>query len=166
LPDWYEVSTLTSQGASVPALPWTKIYAADELCDRRLPQNIVRTHQILILKRGGCNFSKKLANIPSYAPTSSSLQLVIVVSYSASSNGPDPIADTEGNEEDALVRPYLDEQQVTPAGLPRRNPIPMVLVSGGKRVYDALANRTFGVGVKRRYHVETRGIRIGNLIVV
>ena len=70
------------------------------------------------------------------------------------------------NEVEDLVRPYLDRQQLTHSGLHRRNPIPMVLVSGGERVYTALKEQAVGVGVMRRYHVETQGVRIANLVVV
>jgi hypothetical protein len=163
----------SSSGAPIPPLPWSRVYAADELCDRRLPMNVVKTHQVLVVRRGGCSFGRKLANIPSYSPSSSSnaLQLVIVVSYghddsSRVDEDADADADVDDDDEDSLIRPYLDQQQTTPAGLPRHHPIPMVLVAGGQRVYDALKDRTVGVGIKRRYHVETKGVRIANLVIV
>ncbi|KAK5262715.1 hypothetical protein LTR40_014912, partial [Exophiala xenobiotica] len=162
--------TPTSAGAHVPPLLWKSIYATDELCDHKLSLHVVKTHQILVIKRGGCSFSRKLSNIPAFSPSSQSLQLVILVSY-----GTDQISDDSGDQasagagagddEENLVRPYLDEAQKTPAGLPRHNAIPMVMVAGGKRVYDTLATKTVGVGIKRRYHVETKGVRIANLII-
>ena len=63
-------------------LAWSTIYIhPNALCDERLPLEIPKDHQIIILPRGGCSFSAKLRNIPAYPPSSSSLQLVIVVSY-------------------------------------------------------------------------------------
>lgn len=190
LPDWPDVLGVTSPGATVPTLPWTKIFATDELCDHRLPLSVVKNHQILLVTRGGCNFSTKLNNIPSYSPSSHSLQLVVVVSY-GNSDGVEHTTDdaefessdnngafddnqereqdnihVEFHDEEVLTRPFLDVKQTTPAGLLRRNPIPMVMVGGGKRVYDALKDRAIAVGVKRRYHVETKGVRISNLIIV
>jgi len=164
IPDWPEVATITTSGAQTPGLPWTKIYAAGELCDHRLSLNLVRNIHVLVIKRGGCNFSTKLANIPSFAPSSHSLQLVIFVSYGQSDASSAGLNDVE--DEDDLIRPLLEKTQFTPAGLPRHNPIPAVMVAGGKKVYEALANRATGIGIKRRYHVETRNIRIGNLHVV
>ncbi|EXJ92161.1 mannosyl-oligosaccharide alpha-1,2-mannosidase [Capronia epimyces CBS 606.96] len=167
LPDWPEVSTIPSPGAQSPPLTWTKIYATDELCDHKLPISVARSHQVLVVKRGGCSFSDKLQNIPSFSPSPQSLKLVIIVSY-----GNDEVFDMNLGEhqgsggDDSLIRPYLDQPQLTPSGLARRNPIPMVMVAGGKKVYDALSRKTVGVGIKRRYHVESRGVRITNFIIV
>ncbi|KAJ9614915.1 hypothetical protein H2204_014314 [Knufia peltigerae] len=174
LPEWPEVMSMTNVGSQPPPLSWTTIYATDDLCDYKLPAHVVKTHQVLVVKRGGCNFSTKLANIPTFTPSSQSLQLVVVVSY-----GSDRISDDENdvvggggggtgdfNHEENLIRPHLDQPQRTPAGLLRHNPIHMVMVGGGKNVYDALALKTVAVGVKRRYHVETKGVRIANLIIV
>ncbi|KIW18320.1 hypothetical protein PV08_02608 [Exophiala spinifera] len=173
LPDWPEVMSMTAAGSQSPPLSWTTVYATDDLCNHKLPAHVVKTHQVLVVKRGGCNFSAKLANIPTFTPSAHSLQLVIVVSYGSDrvSEDEDPVGGGGGgggfdDEEHQLVRPHLDQPQRTPAGLPRHNPIPMVMVGGGKNVYDALATKTVGVGVKRRYHVETQGVRITNLIIV
>lgn len=164
LPDWPEVLAVTTPGGTVPSLLWTKVYATDELCDHRLPADVVRSHQVLVVKRGECNFSRKLNNIPSCSPSAQALKLVIMVSY----NGDGEIIQDDNyiDDERSLIRPYLDEPQRTPAGLPRHNPIPMVMVAGGKKVYDTLAGKVIGVGIKRRYHVETKGVKIANLIVV
>lgn len=166
IPDWPEVATITMTGAPAPSLQWTKIYATDELCDHRLALSLVRNIQVLVIKRGGCNFSTKLANIPSFSPSHHSLQLVIFVSSGQSDSTSLNDADDDMESEEELVRPFLDKMQFTPAGLPRHNPIPTVMVAGGKKVYEALANRAIGIGIKRRYHVETRNVRIGNLYVV
>jgi hypothetical protein len=165
IPDWPEVATITATGAMAPSLQWTKIYASDELCDHRLALSLVRNVQVLVIKRGGCNFSTKLANIPSFSPSHHSLQLVIFVSGQSDSTSVND-ADDDMESEEVLIRPFLDKMQFTPAGLPRHNPIPTVMVAGGKKVYDALANRAVGIGIKRRYHVETGNVRIGNLYVV
>lgn len=158
IPDWNEAPSPTTSGDPKRALDWSTVYATDELCDHKLPLSVVKTHQILLVKRGSCAFGRKLANIPAFAPGPGALQLVVVVSYE-----PPP---HEGiSEEEWLIRPLLDEQQRTSAGLVRRNPLPMVMVGGGDRTYEAL-RRAVGVGVKRRYTMEAQGIRITNLIII
>lgn len=63
-------------------LSWSTIYIhPNPLCDERLPVNIPKSHQIIVIPRGGCSFSAKLRNIPAFPPSSSSLQMVVVVSY-------------------------------------------------------------------------------------
>jgi hypothetical protein len=179
LPAWPEVPNFVPlNDPSLPPLPWTKIYVTDHLCDHKIPLSVVRTHQVLVVKRGGCDLSDKLQNIPAFTPGSGALQLVVVVSYGqareGAHDGDDGGEQEEGDEGDDgadydeadLIRPYLPRQQTTPAGLHRRNPIPMVLVGGGEKVYDAFRQRAVGVGVKRRYHVETKGVRIANLLIV
>jgi hypothetical protein len=64
-----------------------------------------------------------------------------------------------------LVQPLLDEAQYTPSGLPRPNPIPLIMVSGGDETV-ALLKRADGVGVRRRYYFLSQGVRIANLIVL
>ncbi|KAF2186700.1 glycoside hydrolase family 47 protein [Zopfia rhizophila CBS 207.26] len=66
---------------------------------------------------------------------------------------------------DPLVQPLLDETQFTPSGLPRPNPIPLIMVGGGDETV-ALLKRAKGVGVRRRYYFLSQGVRIGNLIVL
>jgi hypothetical protein len=68
-------------------------------------------------------------------------------------------------QESYLVQPMLDQTQYTPAGLPRQNPIPLIMVGGGDRTMQ-LFRQAEGVGVRRRYHFLTQGVRIGNLIVL
>jgi hypothetical protein len=168
LPEWPEAQTFTAPNTAILPLIWDKIYVADQLCNHKLPSWVAKNHQVLVIKRGGCDFSDKLQNIPSFVPNRESLQLVVIVSYG---NGRDSeYSDIDDNEEGddttSLIRPFLERQQITPAGLPRRNPIPMVLVGGGKKVYDAFKHQAVGVGVKRRYHVETSGVKIENFIIV
>ena len=139
-------------------LPWHTIFAAGHNCHAPLPTNIARDHQIIVLKRGECSFSQKLANIPSFAPGKASLQLVIVVSFEGQGEG-------EGGSE-PLTRPLLDEAQISSGGVQRRNPIPMVMVGGGENVYRSLTKEAKGVGVKRRYSVEAQGVPISNLIII
>ena len=140
-------------------LPFRKIFVAGQNCRRMLPLNIPRDYQIIVMKRGGCSFAEKLANIPAFAPIDGSLQLVIVVSYKF-----------DGDEEDddgeqRLIRPLVDANPLTGSGIPRRKLVPMVMVGGGQDTYDSF-KQAVAVGIKRRYTVETQGIPIGNLVVL
>ncbi|KAL1624785.1 hypothetical protein SLS56_007585 [Neofusicoccum ribis] len=135
-------------------LPWHKVFIGDENCDSRLPANVPREHQVVVLRRGGCNFSQKLANIPAYAPSQSSLKLVVIVSF--------PEHEEDGRD---LVQPLLEEEQKLTGGIPRPHPIPMVMVGGGYETMR-LFERAVGVGIRRRWWYESQGLRIGNLIVV
>ncbi|KAK3906999.1 glycoside hydrolase [Staphylotrichum tortipilum] len=132
--------------------PWTTIYAADDACAGPLPEYAPRDHQVLLIRRGGCNFSTKLANIPAYTPASASLQLVVVVSSEEEEDGA------------GLVRPLLEELQRTPGGILRRNPIAMVMVGGGEVAYQQLMVAT-RVGLVRKYFIESQGVRVGNIVV-
>ncbi|AEO53259.1 glycoside hydrolase family 47 protein [Thermothelomyces thermophilus ATCC 42464] len=146
--------------------PWSTIYASpDDACSSPLPDAAPRDHQIILIRRGGCSFSTKLANIPAFTPSPDSLQLVIVVS----DDGDDADQDNRGGGGGGggvagLVRPLLDEVQRTPGGIQRRHPIAMVMVGGGEAVFRQLeaASR---VGVVRRYFVESQGVKIRNIIV-
>jgi hypothetical protein len=160
IPDWIEAPSPSASGFPNVPLQWRNIYATDQLCSRKLPLSVPRNHQIILIKRRGCSFSEKLANIPAFAPSPTALQLVVVVSYG------DEQGDGEGTTaDDLLVRPYLDEQQFTSGGLPRHNPVPMVMVGGGERSYEAL-RRAVGVGIKRRYTMHAQGVPISNLIII
>ncbi|KAF2841039.1 glycoside hydrolase family 47 protein [Patellaria atrata CBS 101060] len=160
IPDIDEEPTLTRTSSSSEKmensdLPWDKIYVThDHLCGPTLPAHIPRENQILVITRGSCSFSEKLQNIPSYPPSSSSLQLVIVVSYDVDEDG-DP----------RLIQPLLDKQQTLTSGLARQNPIPLVMVGGGDKTMDLL-KRTKGLGIRRRWSVLSQGVKIGNLIVL
>ncbi|EFE37127.1 uncharacterized protein ARB_04655 [Trichophyton benhamiae CBS 112371] len=143
-------------------LSWSSIYLAGHLCDKRLPPSIPQTHQIIVVKRGDCTFSDKLRNIPSFRPSRSSLQLVVVVSY------PQPgekRRQSAADEESSLIRPLLDEMQTVVGGFPRPRPISMVMVGGGEKTYEYF-NHALGVGIRRRYEIQSQGIPISNLIVI
>merc|ERR1711939_418526 len=106
--------------------------------------------------------SQKLANIPSFVPSSKSLKLVIVISGSEDDDNADGMPKGSGEH---LIRPLLDKAQVTPSGLVRHHQISMVMVGGGDAT-EELLRRTRSVGLRRRYHVESQGMVIGNIIVV
>ncbi|KAI7973984.1 hypothetical protein EIK77_001626 [Talaromyces pinophilus] len=206
LPDVADAAVFSHTGKpSTTRLTWSKIYLTDELCDHRLPVNVPREYQVLVVKRGGCSFSDKLKNIPGYPNSGSSnnnnrLQLVIVVSYpehdadsifSLFHDGEGfrasdeqnfyeeryyqrPFTSTNPNQmqaraalasESMLVRPHLEEIQMTSSGLPRREPISMIMVGGGEETYEFLRNST-GLGIRRRYVVKSQDVPIGNLYII
>lgn len=133
------------------SLPWTSIYLTDEMCLSKLPANVPREYQVIVMKRGTCSFSNKIHNIPSFPPNPSSLQLVVVVSY------------PEHDEPLSFIRPLLDQVQYTPGGIARPNPIPMVMVDGDDEMLFMLGTAK-GIGIRRRYHFSSQGLRISNLI--
>ncbi|KAI0384153.1 glycoside hydrolase family 47 protein [Hypomontagnella monticulosa] len=145
----------------IDSLSWQRIYFADQACNGKLPDAAARAHQVLVMQRGGCSFSEKLANIPSFAPHRSALQLVVVVS--------DDRDELDEDEEDLwgfnFIRPLLDEPQRTPAGVPRHHPIAMLMTGGGEEVYELLRTAK-SLGLRRRYHVESQGLKISNLVVL
>jgi hypothetical protein len=155
LPEVPEFIGPDMQGNAQGKLLWTKIFVAGENCNNILPANVPREHEVLVLKRGGCSFSKKLEHIPSFAPSKDSLQLVVVVSYD----------DDDDGDEDLLIRPHLESTQFTSTGIPRRNPIPMVLVGGGQHTYEVLKHAV-SLGIKRRYTMRAQGVPIDNLVVI
>lgn len=183
LPDVDDSSVFTFSGRpSIDGLSWSTIYVSDELCEKRLPLDVVRNHQVLVIKRGGCQFSQKLRNIPAFPASPSALQLVIVVSYDSedlneygetgfqafvSTSPPtSPFYPKAGLlAEPYLVRPHLDEVQVTHSGIPRPNPISMIMVGGGDDTYRLLRSAA-GVGIKRRYTVRSQGVPISNLHII
>ena len=153
-------NTVEAKGPDIAGKPqgsllWRKIFVGGQNCDGMLRLSVPRDHQIIVLQRGGCSFSEKLANIPSFVPGEGSLQLVVLVSY-----GYD-----DGYDERSLTRPLLDKAQFTSSGIPRRNPIPMVMIGGGQPVYDMFSRAT-AIGVKRRYSVHANKVPISNLVVL
>lgn len=134
-------------------LPWTSIYIGDELCDHLLPASVPQQHQIIVLRRGGCSFAAKLKNIPSFLQSSSALQLVILVTP--------PEHDTSIG----MIRPLVDQVQYTPTGMPRFNPIPMVMIEGDEKTEEMLRYAK-GIGLRRRYYFSSQGLRINNLHVI
>ena len=144
-------------------LPWATVYSAGQSCSGTLPESAPRDHQIILMRRGGCNFSDKLSTIPAYLPSAKSLQLVIVVSDDVDDDA-DYLAYATSQSSAGMVRPLLDEAQLTPAGIPRRHPIPMVMVGGGDAAYLQLSAAE-RIGLVRRYYVESQGMRVRNIIV-
>ena len=142
-------------GAPQGDVPWRSIYVGDDNCKATLPASVPKDHQVIVIKRGDCSFDEKLRNIPTFAPSKTSLQLVIVVSYE----------DEPGLPAGWLIRPLLESLQTTASGLSRHNPIAMVMVGGGERTYGVF-ERTVGLGVKRRYSVQAQGIPISNLVML
>ncbi|KAH9860900.1 hypothetical protein IAQ61_010635 [Plenodomus lingam] len=151
------------------SLAWSSIYIhSSTLCDEKLPIDIPRAYQVIVIPRGGCSFSTKLRNIAAYPPASTSLQVVVIVSYPEHEESPDGNAnDGAGQSRGSahVVQPLLDEAQFTPSGLPRPNPIPLVMVNGGEETM-ALLRRAKGVGVRRKYYFRSQGMKIDNLIVL
>lgn len=148
-------------------LSWSSIYATDELCDGRLPQEVPESHQVIVVKRGGCTFSQKLENIPSFRPSPFSLQLVIVVSSRENDEYPSDNSFSQAHNENVLhdkppTQPVLNGVQTVMGGMPRRHPISLVMVGGGDRTYEFLKNSK-GIGIKRRYEIHSQGIPISNV---
>jgi hypothetical protein len=128
-----QLDTLDPTTLATGSLPNTKLYFLDStLCSHRLPIAVVKSHQILVIRRGECSFNEKLANIPAFTPSREGLQLVVVVS-SSSENG-----SGSGGGGEHLIRPLLDERQKTPAGIERRHAIAMAMVEGSGDVVAAL----------------------------
>ncbi len=169
-------------GAAIPAagpvaadlLPWHRAYAGGDGCDGPLPETAVRDHQVLVLRRGRCSFSEKLANVPSFAASPQRLQLVVVVSddddVRVRSSTPKPSSSQSqagmtfhDNSQD-FVRPLLDAAQRTPGGLARWQPLAMVMVGGGEAAYRQIAEAR-QLGLTRRYTVESQGMRVRNVIL-
>lgn len=138
--------------------PWTTVFLAGHACDTPLPDDAPRAHQVIVMRRGRCAFSDKLARIPSFSPAEASLQLVVVVD-----EGPEE--DSDGEEEDEFVRPLLAEAQLTPHGVKRFNGVPLVLMHAEKGDY-AKFGQASGVGLRRRYWVESQGLLVENAIVL
>ncbi|KAK7914634.1 glycoside hydrolase family 47 protein [Apiospora marii] len=158
LPDVREAPNPVT-GVNIDSLTWGRVYFADQACRAKLPDAAAKAHQVIVMRRGGCSFSEKLSNIPSFAPNRNALQLVIIVSE-------DKEDESEGNSWGFnFIRPLLDELQKTPAGILRHNPIAMVMVGGGDETYRAL-EKAKSLGLRRRYHVESQGLTIGNLVVL
>lgn len=155
LPDVDDALGPDIQGSPQGSLLWHTIYIAGENCNGKLPPEVPRRHQIIVIMRGGCSFSEKLQNIPTFVPSPVSLQLVIVVTH----DGDDPNLPT------VLIRPWLETAQFTPTGLPRHNPIPMIMVGGGEQTYTFFKEAT-GLGIKRRYSVQAQGVPISNVVII
>ncbi|KAJ5108713.1 hypothetical protein N7456_005388 [Penicillium angulare] len=179
---------------STSRLSWSSIYFAGDLCNERILREVAQNHEVLVIKRGQCTFSHKLRNIVAYRQSRSSLKLVIAVSYddeippSAYDHDHEQDQDPESDEhtseqsqpqpkpqrraplaalraEPYLIRPHLDEGQVTASGIPRNHPISMVMVGGGDETYSLLHGAT-GIGIRRRYTMRSQGVPITNLHII
>ncbi|KAF2124360.1 glycoside hydrolase family 47 protein [Dothidotthia symphoricarpi CBS 119687] len=154
--------------AAANPLPWTKIYIhPTPLCTDVLDISIPKTHHVIVVPRGGCSFSAKLRNIPSFPPDALGLQVVLVVSEDGDGYGFDEDVDGGGGttKTSPLVQPLLDDTQTSPSGLLRVHPIPLLMVGGGAETMEALG-RARAVGVRRRWFFKCQGVRIGNLVVL
>ncbi len=155
LPDIDDALGPDIHGAPQGDVPWHSIYVTDENCKSSLPASVPKDHQVIVIKRGDCSFDEKLRNIPTFAPSKNSLQLVILVSYE----------DEPGLPPGWLIRPLLESLQTTASGLPRHNSIAMIMVGGGEGTFG-IFERAVGVGIKRRYSVQAQGVPISNLVIL
>ncbi|QSZ29786.1 hypothetical protein DSL72_004303 [Monilinia vaccinii-corymbosi] len=164
-----EAPDLLSAQTSSATLSFTSIFFAGEACDGKLPDESVKQHHVIVMKRGSCTFSEKLSNIPSYTPTAKGLKLVIMVNddRNDAESGEEGMGDDEGStkREQYLFRPLLDQPQLTPSGLLRHHQISMVMIGGGDEAIEAL-RRAKSVGFRRRYHIESQGLVVDNIVVV
>jgi hypothetical protein len=136
----------------VSNFPWTSIYLAGQACDALLPDSAPNEHQVIIMRRGGCSFSAKIANIPGFSPSPTALQLVIVID------------DDEDADADA-TRPLLGVDQVTPKGMRRLHGVPLVLMTVEPGEYELFAQAT-AVGMRRKYDIYSQGLLVENAIVL
>jgi hypothetical protein len=186
LPNVDDSLTLSMFGnPTTSRLTWSTIYFAGDLCHERILRDVVQNHEVLVIKRGGCTFSQKLRNIAAYRSSRLSLKLVVVVSYDDEVPIHEPTEtlheDTESQSsadssrqtssfaalraEPYLIRPHLDEAQMTASGIPRSNPVSLLMVGGGDETYALLQVAT-GVGIKRRYSMRSQGVPITNLYII
>lgn len=133
--------------------PWKSIYFAEYACDAPLEPRASRKHQVILMRRGGCSFNKKLDNIPSFAPGPQALQLVLILD------------ERDPTNTETLPRPLLDAEQFTPSGVKRHHGIPMVLMQGEIGDYD-LFRASAGVGMRRRYKIRSQGLMVDNAMVI
>ncbi|WPH01271.1 glycoside hydrolase family 47 protein [Acrodontium crateriforme] len=144
--------TVQSQNpANLPLgqLPHKSIfYLDDELCSQPLPRAVVNSHNILVIPRGGCSFSEKLANIPSFVPTKDGLKLVVILSLPETRHDFRPKGSEHQIPPEAgtLIRPLLDDVQRTPSGLERRHGLRMCMVDGTAEAVDLFRRAATGTG--------------------
>ncbi|TKX23228.1 ER degradation-enhancing alpha-mannosidase-like protein [Elsinoe australis] len=127
-----------------------------ELCGATLSDHVPEEYEVLVIRRGGCSFSQKLARVPAYVPGDGRLKLVVVVSFPGNEDRGrrgDGHRQTgeEGMEKDNefFVRPFLDEVQRTGSGVERRRPVPLVMVGGGEGTWGLFEGASSEVGVER-----------------
>ncbi|KAF3358958.1 hypothetical protein VdG1_02520 [Verticillium dahliae VDG1] len=63
------------------------------------------------------------------------------------------------------LRLVVVDEQRTPGGMPRHRPLSLVMIRGGQTAWEQLG-RARGVGVRRKYVIETQGRRVDNIIVL
>ncbi|KAK4504295.1 hypothetical protein PRZ48_005211 [Zasmidium cellare] len=138
---------IISLTATTGKVPYNSVfYLADTLCEHRLPSSIAKNNQVLVIQRGGCSFNDKLSNIPSFAPSWDSLQLVVIVSVPEARSPEEDHFDQHTNNRGGLIRPLLDQPQLTPNGFERRHPIAMVMVDGTRETIAALRKTSSAIG--------------------
>lgn len=146
----------SNSAAPVSHFPWRTVFAAGDACSAPLPETAARDHHVILMRRGGCTFSQKLDNIPSFSPRgSTALQMVLIVDE----------FDEDDPDAEGFTRPLLETEQMTPKGMKRPNGIPMVLMQGYKGDYDMLKSAK-GVGMRRKYMVYSQDMRIDNAVVL
>ena len=154
-----QLDTIDPTTLATGSLPNNKLYFLDStLCSHRLPISVVKSHQILVVRRGECSFNEKLANIPAFTPSKEGLQLVIVVSSESSASRTE--GGNSGPTSEHLIRPLLDERQKTPAGIERRHAIAMTMVEGSRDVVAALRGVASVVA-----HVDSDGLLVEEEVV-
>ncbi|KKA26248.1 hypothetical protein TD95_000043 [Thielaviopsis punctulata] len=156
----FAAATSTGPGSGTMALLTAKslpvletIYDAGFGCAGPLPESVPAEHHVIIFRRGGCTFAQKLAQIPAYARTApEALKLVVIV-------------DETGEE--ILIRPQIYEPQLQADGAKRAWQIPMLLVQAarGEDLYEKFRS-AWRITLAKRYYVESRGVRIRNLLIV
>ncbi|POS87080.1 hypothetical protein EPUL_002923, partial [Erysiphe pulchra] len=139
LPDVPDVQIQGLELKNTP-LTWNTIFFIGDSCKGKIADDVPRLHHIIVIRRGGCSFSDKISNIPSFAPTSKSLQLVIVISGETDDISDGRVVAQKENKSSGrntnwinkgnLIRPLLDKTQVTPSGLVRHNQIAMIMIDG------------------------------------
>ncbi|KAJ5605106.1 hypothetical protein N7510_010260 [Penicillium lagena] len=168
MPDVEDATTVSiTRLPSLSRLSWSTIYFADELCHERLLREAAQTHEVLVIKRGDCTFSEKLRNIAAFRPSRSALKLVIVVSYDEgpTSHSMDDATLAAVRAEPFLVRPHLEESQITAGGIPRPHPISLIMLGGGDETYELLRHAT-GIGIRRRYMIHSQGVPVNNVYIL
>jgi Glycosyl hydrolase family 47 len=147
-------------------LQWNTIYISQHnLCTHTLPASVPREYQVIVAPRGGCSFATKLEHIPSFPPSPKSLQVVIIVSYDEQDDANRKGQARFGSSSSFQIQPFLDHAQMTPAGLTRAHPIPMIMVPGGEETMTMM-RRTGGIALRRKWWFESQGVRIDNLVVI
>ena len=63
------------------------------------------------------------------------------------------------------IQPHLDKAQLTPSGIARANPIPMVLLEADGEPAELL-KKAKGIAIRRRWWFESQRVRIDNVIVL